>query len=82
MVDSVDCKQFLSGQSRRFPHSSETGARRNRREETEGEAGRKGTALFFPPLPKSPSARSLQFFSCSAISRDLSTIKKGTACSL
>ena len=34
---------------------SETGARRNKREETGGEA-------FFPPLPKSPTARLLQFF--------------------
>ena len=33
----------------------ETGARKNKREETGAEA-------FFPPLPKPPSARSLQFF--------------------
>ena len=52
---------------------SETGARRNKREKTGGEA----------PVPKPPSARSPPGFSCSAISRDLSTIQKGTAsCSL
>ena len=52
---------------------SETGARRNKREKTGGEA----------PLPKPPSARSPPGFSRSAILRDLSTIQKGTAaCSL
>ena len=38
---------------------SETGARRNKREETGGEDF---PFPFFPPLPKSPSARLLQFF--------------------
>ena len=37
---------------------------------------------FFPPLPKPRSARRSSFFSCSAISHDLSTIQKGTTCSL
>ena len=45
---------------------SETGARRNKREETGGEKEKKGTLSFpfpsFTPLPKLPSARLLQFF--------------------
>ena len=63
---------------------NETGAGRNKPEQTGGEAGRKGTLSFpfpfFPPLSKPPSACSL-CFSRSAILRDLSTIQKGTACS-
>ena len=67
----IDCKQSLSGQSRGCAHSA---ARLERGELIEKR---------LVPLPKPPSARSFQFlFSRSAISRDLLTIQKGTACSL
>ena len=54
---------------------SETGARKNKPEETGGEAGRKAS-------PQVPLRSFAPVFSRSAISRDLSTIQKGTACSL
>ena len=83
----VDCKQSLSGQSRWCAHSA---ARLEREEINEKRLGerrkRKGPFLFLSPFFRlSPSHLPLvrsSFFSGSAISRDLSTIQKGTACSL
>ena len=73
LVPDIDCKQSLSGQSRRCTHSA---ARLER-----GEINEKRLSPFSrrspnpPPPPPSPISRS-------AISHDLSTIQKGTACSL
>ena len=59
----------------RVRSQSETGARRNKREESGGET-------LFPASPQAPLHWFAPVFSGSAISRDLSTIQKGAACSL
>ena len=72
---ALDCKQALPGQSRWCAHSA---ARLEREEINEKK-------LFLSPFPAPPQAPLRSFapvFSRSAISRDLSTIQKGTACSL
>ena len=69
----LDCKQSLSGQSRWCAHSA------GRLEQGEINEKRLGERR----APKPPSARLLQFFCARLyISRDLSTVQKGTACSL
>ena len=66
----LDCKQSLSGQSRGCAHSA---ARLERGEINEKRLG---------ASPQAPLRSFAPVFSRSAISRDFSTIQKGTACSL
>ena len=75
----LDCKQSLSGQSRGCAHSA---ARLERGEINEKRLGERSFVSPFSRLSPTPFRSFAPVFSRWAISRDLSTIQKGTACSL